>query len=172
MTWPQENSQVRSIPLAQNVYECLFIFDSNRYARDPNKVSSAVPAMIEELNGEILANRLWNEQRLAYPINGQRKGTYWLTYFRLESDRVTEFNRACQLNDNILRNLTLKVDPRLVDALVSHAQGTATAAAAEAEKAAAAEAEKTAAAEAEKAESPKAGEAAVAKEAPPEAPAE
>lgn len=120
--------------MAQNVYECLFIFDSNRYARDPNKVAAAIPAMVEELNGEVLANRLWNEQRLAYPIKGQRKGTYWLTYFRLESERVTEFNRACRLNDNILRNLTLKVDPRLVDALVSHAQGTPAAPPAEPEK--------------------------------------
>lgn len=112
--------------MAHNVYECLFIFDSNRYARDPNKVAAAIPSMVEELDGEILANRLWNEQRLAYPIRGQRKGTYWLTYFRLDSNRVPEFNRACQLNDNILRNLTLKVDPRLVDALVSHATGVAT----------------------------------------------
>lgn len=109
--------------MAQNVYECLFILDSNRYARDPNGVSGAIPEMIEKLDGEILANRLWNEQRLAYPINGQRKGTYWLTYFRLDSSRVTEFNRACQLDSNIVRNLTLKVDPRLVDALVSHAKG-------------------------------------------------
>jgi small subunit ribosomal protein S6 len=113
----------RSEALAQNVYECLFILDSNRYARDPNGVSAAIPEMVEKLEGEILANRLWNEQRLAYPINGQRKGTYWLTYFRLESARLAEFNRACQLNDNILRNLTLKVDPRLVATLVDHALG-------------------------------------------------
>lgn len=111
--------------MAQNVYECLFILDSNRYARDPNGVSAAIPEMVQNLKGEVLANRLWNEQRLAYPINGQRKGTYWLTYFRLESTRLTEFNRACQLNDNILRNLTLKVDPRLVDTLVAHASGKA-----------------------------------------------
>ena len=109
--------------MAQNVYECLFILDSNRYARDPNGATAAIPEMIENLEGEILANRLWNEQRLAYPINGQRKGTYWLTYFRLESTRLSEFNRACQLNDSILRNLTLKVDPRLVDTLVDHALG-------------------------------------------------
>ena len=131
--------------MAQNVYECLFLFDTNRYARDPNKVASAIPAMLEELNGEILANRLWNEQRLAYPINGQRKGTYWLTYFRLDSSRLSEFNRACRLNDNILRNMTLKVDPRLVDALVSHAQGNTTEA----------PAEKAAPAEPKKAEMPK-----------------
>ncbi len=109
--------------MAHNVYECLFILDANRYARDPNGVAGAIPGMVEKLDGEILANRLWNEQRLAYPINGQRKGTYWLTYFKIESNRLDEFNRACQLNDNILRNLTLKVDARLVDALVSHAKG-------------------------------------------------
>ena len=109
--------------MAQNVYECLFILDANRYARDPNKVAGAIPGMVEKLEGEVLVNRLWNEQRLAYPINGQRKGTYWLTYFRLESTRLAEFSRACRLNDNILRNLTLKVDPRLVDTLVAHAKG-------------------------------------------------
>ena len=109
--------------MAQNVYECLLILDSNRYARDPNRVSSAIPNMVENLDGEILADRLWNEQRLAYSIRGQRKGTYWLTYFRLDGSRLSEFNRACRLNDNILRNLVVKVDPRLVDALVSHAQG-------------------------------------------------
>ncbi|HRX81218.1 MAG TPA: 30S ribosomal protein S6 [Pirellulaceae bacterium] len=113
--------------MAQNVYECLFILDSNRYARDPGGVSGAIPEMIEGLKGEVLANRLWNEQRLAYPINGHRKGTYWLTYFRLESTRLSEFNRACQLNDNVLRNLTLKVDERLVDTLVDHALGKVTA---------------------------------------------
>jgi small subunit ribosomal protein S6 len=118
-------SSDRSEALAQNVYECLFILDSNRYARDPNGVSAAIPEMVAKLDGEVLANRLWNEQRLAYPIDGHRKGTYWLTYFRIESTRLSEFNRACQLNDNILRNLTLKVDPRLVDTLVAHALGKA-----------------------------------------------
>jgi small subunit ribosomal protein S6 len=109
--------------LASNVYECLFILDSNRYARDPNGVAATIPAAVEKLGGEVLANRLWNEQKLAYPIKGQRKGTYWLTYFRIESDKLVPFNRACQLNDNILRHLAIRVDPRLVDVLVSHALG-------------------------------------------------
>lgn len=109
--------------MAQNVYECMFILDSNRYARDPGGVSSQLPDLIKKCDGEVLASRLWNEQKLAYPIEGHRKGTYWLTYFRMESGRLVEFNRACHLNENIVRNLTLKVDPRLVDALVAHARG-------------------------------------------------
>lgn len=111
--------------MSQNVYECLFLFDANRYARDPGGVSGAIPTMVEGAGGEILASRLWNEQKLAYPIRGQRKGTYWLTYFRMDSNKLTEFNRACQLNDNLLRNLVIKVEPRLVEALVAHAQGKA-----------------------------------------------
>ena len=109
--------------MASNVYECLFILDSNRYARDPNGVAVTIPKAVEEFGGEILASRLWNEQKLAYPIRGQRKGTYWLTYFRLASDKLTQFNRACQLNDNILRHMAIRVDTRLVDVLVSHALG-------------------------------------------------
>ena len=109
--------------MARNVYECLFLLDSNRYARDPGGVSGSIPSMVEKLGGEILASRLWNEQKLAYPINGQRKGTYWLTYFRMDSARIAEFSRACRLNDAVMRNMVLKVEPRLVDALVSHALG-------------------------------------------------
>ncbi len=111
--------------LTSNVYECMFILDSNRYARDPNGVAGQIPHMIEEFGGEVLASRLWNEQRLAYPINGHRKGAYWLTYFRMNTEKVVSFNRACRLNENVVRNLTLRVDPRLVDTLVAHARGEA-----------------------------------------------
>ena len=109
--------------MANNVYECLLILDSNRYARDPGGVSGQIPQIVEKCGGETLASRLWNEQKLAYPINGQRKGTYWLTFFRMDSQKVVDFNRQCQLSESILRNLTTKVEPRLVDALVAHAKG-------------------------------------------------
>lgn len=120
--------------MAQNVYECLFILDPNRYARDPNGVSGTIPEMVEKCGGELLASRLYNEQKLAYPIRGHRKGTYWLTYFKMDSEKVTVFNRECQLNSNVLRNLTLKTEPRLVDALVAHARGETQAAPEEEEK--------------------------------------
>lgn len=109
--------------MAENVYECLFILDSNRYARDASGVAATIPEMVEKLGGEVLANRLWIEQKLAYPIEGHRKGVYWLTYFRLNSLRLGEFNRSCQLNEAVVRHLVLKLDPRLVEILVSHARG-------------------------------------------------
>ena len=100
----------------------MFILDANRYGRDPEMVSGQIPAMIEKLGGEMLVSRLWEERRLAFPIKGQRKGTYWLTYFRLDSNRLGELRRQCQITDNILRMLFLKVEPRIVDTLVAHAK--------------------------------------------------
>jgi small subunit ribosomal protein S6 len=109
--------------LAANVYEGMFIFDSNRFGRDPQAVSGQIPQMIEEAGGQVLVSRLWEERRLAYPIAGHRKGTYWLAYFRLDASQLKGLERKCRLSESILRVLFLKVEPRIVDALVAHALG-------------------------------------------------
>ncbi len=109
--------------MAKNVYECMFIFNANSYAKNPAGVAKTVEDMIKGVDGKVLASRLWNEQKLAYPINGQRKGAYWLTYAEIDSPNMSKLNRACQLNDSVLRHLAVKIDPRLVDAMVAVAKG-------------------------------------------------
>ncbi len=111
--------------MSTQCYDCFFLFDSNKYNRDPGGVSAKVHKLIEELGGEILASRMWEERKLAYPINGQSKGTYWISYFNMDTLKLTEFNRACRLDENILRHLVIKVDPRLVETLVAHTLGKA-----------------------------------------------
>lgn len=109
--------------MPQNVYENMVILDSNKFAQDPSGMSGLIPNLVAKLGGEVLVSRLWNEQRLAYPIDGHKKGTYWLTYLRLDSLKLTELARDLRINESVLRQMTLKVDPRLVDALVEHAKG-------------------------------------------------
>lgn len=108
--------------MAATVYEGMFIFDSGKYGRETEAVTGQVPAIIQEAGGEMMVSRLWEERRLAYPIKGQRKGTYWLTYFRIDGSKLSELNRAFQLSDSVLRHLFVKVDPRIVDTLVEHAR--------------------------------------------------
>jgi len=108
--------------LAENFYEGMFILDSSRYAQDAGGVSGQVSAMIEAAGGEVLVSRLWEERRLAYPIDGHRKGTYWLSYFKLDGAKIAELERKCQLSQTIIRVLFLKVDPRIIDTLVEHAK--------------------------------------------------
>jgi len=108
--------------LAETVYEGMFLLDSNRYGRDPEGVAGQVPGMIREAGGEVLVSRMWEERRLAFSIKGRRKGTYWLTYFRMDGRNLVDLKRKSQLNDNVLRVLFIKIDPRIVDTLVEHAQ--------------------------------------------------
>ncbi len=121
--------------MAVNVYEGMFILDANRFGHEPEAVSAQIPALIEKFGGEMLVSRLWEERRLAYPIRGHRRGAYWLTYFRLDGERLAELRRECQICEDILRFLFLKIDPRIVDTLVAHALAAPTVTAGEGETA-------------------------------------
>lgn len=105
------------------VYEGLFILDANRFARDRDALSREVEALIEGIDGEILVSRLWEERRLAFPIKGQRKGAYWLMYFKAPTTRLVELTRQCEITDPILRQLFVKLPPPLVDPIIAHAKG-------------------------------------------------
>jgi len=103
----------------------LFILDSNRFARDHEGVSREVEGLVEAAGGEILVSRLWEERRLAYAIKGQRKGAYWLIYFRMPTGNLKDLTRQCEINDTILRQLFIVLPPSLVDPILSHAKGEA-----------------------------------------------
>lgn len=105
-----------------NVYEGMFILDSTKYARDPETVTSQLNELVAEFGGTVLVSQLWDERKLAYPIKGQKKGAYWLIYFRMDGGNLVAFERQCELNENLLRRLILKIDPRLAEPLVQHAQ--------------------------------------------------
>ena len=47
-----------------------------------------------------------------------RKGLHYLTYFRMDGSGVKEIDRACRLNDTILRQLVIKHPPALFEAMV------------------------------------------------------
>ena len=105
-----------------NVYEAMFIFDSNRFARERAGMPAEVEKAIQAAGGEVVVSRLWEERRLAYPIAGQRKGTYWLIYFRGLSSIVAPLNRQWEIQEGLLRHLVLKVHPHLVEVVLEHAK--------------------------------------------------
>lgn len=109
--------------MAKNTYETLCILDSNHYARDPGGVSKQIEDLITEAGGQVEVNRMWMEQKLAYPIDKHQKGTYWLTYFEMEGSDVPKLDRAFQLCEPVLRQMTLKLDPRLVEPILANARG-------------------------------------------------
>lgn len=105
-----------------NVYECMFLLDTNKVAGDVGSASKQLHGILERNQAEILASRPWDERRLAYPINGHKKGLYYLTYFRTEGKNVAAIEHDCSLNETIMRALILKVDPKHVDIMLQLAR--------------------------------------------------
>jgi small subunit ribosomal protein S6 len=101
-----------------NVYECLFLLDTNKVAGDVPAAAQQLRGILERNHAEILASRPWDERRLAYPIKNHKKGLYYLTYFRTEPKNLINIERDCALNELILRQLVLKIDPKLEEVML------------------------------------------------------
>src|SRR5713226_7939092 len=105
-----------------NVYECMFLLDTNKVAGDVPAAAQQLHAILERNQAEVLASRSWDERRLAYPVKGQKKGLYYLTYFRSEGKNLVNIERDFALNETILRLLALRVHPKMVDTMLALAR--------------------------------------------------
>jgi small subunit ribosomal protein S6 len=97
----------------------MFLLDTTKVAGDVAAAAKQLHALLERNHAEILASRPWDERRLAYPVKGQKKGLYYLVYFRTEGKNLLNIERDCALVEMILRNLVLRVDPKLVDIMLA-----------------------------------------------------
>jgi small subunit ribosomal protein S6 len=102
-----------------NVYECMFLLDTTKIAGDLTGAVEQLHAILQRNHAEILASRPWAEQRLAFPVKGQKKGQYYLIYFKTEGKNVINIEHDCALNESILRMLILHIDAKLVDLMLA-----------------------------------------------------
>ena len=104
-----------------STYEGMFLLDSSKAAVSWDDTVKHVHDILAKHGSEIVASRQWDERRLAYAVEGQKKGSYLLTYFKTEGGNVKEIEADCRLSDVVLRDLILKVHPKLIDHLVTQA---------------------------------------------------
>lgn len=107
--------------MAASVYECMFILDTAKMG-EVSAAEKQLTTILEKNNAEVLVKRPWDERRFSYPINNQKKGLYYLTYFRSEGKNVAAIERDCALSEMILRMMVLRIDPKLVDTMLSLAR--------------------------------------------------
>ena len=122
----------------KNTYELTYIVNSVISDEQVKDMVSRVTAYVTENAGEIIEVDEWGARRLAFPIQKKRNGYYVNMYFTAPGDLIPRLERAMEIDDNILRYLTLRMDPKMV----RHYEATKTKRAAEAE-AEATEAEST-----------------------------
>jgi len=106
-----------------NVYECMFLLDTTKVAGDVPAADKQLRTLLEKNHAEVLVSRPWDERRLAYPIKNQKKGLYYLTYFSSEGKNLPTIEHDCALSELILRMMILKIDPKLVETMLSLAKG-------------------------------------------------
>src|SRR5438445_10719865 len=108
--------------MAANTYECMFLLDPAKVSGDATNAAKQVETILTKNNAEVLASRPWDERRLAYPVKGHKKGLYYLTYFRTDAKNLLNIGRDFALSELVLRSLTLKVDPKLEETMLSVAR--------------------------------------------------
>ncbi len=90
-------------------YEGMFLL-SQAVAANLGEAVAHLRQIIEKAGGNIIAMRKWDERRLAYEINKQKRAIYILVYFSAPAPRMHEIERSCNLSEQIMRNLIIRAD--------------------------------------------------------------
>lgn len=90
-------------------YECMFLL-SQAVAADLAGALEHINGLLGRAKAEVLAMRKWDERRLAYEIDKQKRGVYILCYFKAPANLMSHFERDCNLSEKILRVMILRAD--------------------------------------------------------------
>ena len=61
-------------------------------------------------NGAVESVDEWGKRRLAYEINDEKEGNYFLINFTADTDFITELNRIYAITDGLLRTIVVRKD--------------------------------------------------------------
>lgn len=91
------------------IYECMFLA-SQAAATDFGGLVEHINHLLDRANVEVIAMRKWDERRLAYPIDKQKRGVYILAYVKAPREMVTKLERDVTISDKLLRMLMIRAD--------------------------------------------------------------
>jgi small subunit ribosomal protein S6 len=96
------------------IYETLFLLDPTKVSADAEGVKHQLHHIIERHGGRIDISRPWDyNHKLSYPIGKQKKGSFHIVYYTMDSLKQIELERDFALQEGlILRQMTSKLDPK------------------------------------------------------------
>ncbi len=98
------------------IYESVIIINAALEDAQIEAEIEKVKDYIQKNNGEIRAVEKWGRRRLAYAIKKKNNGFYTLFEFKASGDLVAKLERQYQLNENIIRYLTIQLDKKALKA--------------------------------------------------------
>jgi small subunit ribosomal protein S6 len=99
-------------------YETTFIVDSLIKNEEIEGIITKIEKFITNNGGQIEAIERWGKKRLAYEIKKRQYGYYVHVVYNAPFKLNRLLDREYQLDENIIRYLTVLVDPRLESATV------------------------------------------------------
>ena len=95
---------------ATNTYEAMFLLPPGAAMEQDGTGLRLCRSIIERHAGEVILIKKWDERKLSYEVNGQKRGTYVIAYFRGPGAIVAAVERDVKLNDEILRVMVTQAD--------------------------------------------------------------
>jgi small subunit ribosomal protein S6 len=92
------------------LYEGMFLIDSSQAASDWDGINAAIKKILKKTKAEIVSIAKWDDRRLAYDIRGKSRGTYILSYFRVDGGRIKDIEKSVRLSEKIMRVLILSAE--------------------------------------------------------------
>ena len=87
-------------------YEMMFIVKTTLEEAAVKNTVKEFSDIITSMNGKITNTKEMGQRELAYPINKEVSGFYYV--FNFEANN--ELNRKARINENIIRHLIIKLD--------------------------------------------------------------
>lgn len=92
-----------------NVYEAMFLFPASLLTSLQSAVDH-IMQILDRADAQIISMRKWDERKLAYEIKGNKRGVYFLVFFRAPAENMQHLERDCNLSEMLLRSMVLRAD--------------------------------------------------------------
>jgi small subunit ribosomal protein S6 len=93
-------------------YESMILLKSSLTDEEVNGMTEKFNGVIVRLGGQVTQVASWGKKKLAYEINHEKKAIYLIFRIDAGGTLVKEFERACRLDEQVIRVMTVAVDPQ------------------------------------------------------------
>jgi len=93
-------------------YETMFIVKATLTDEETQAQIAVVKANIEKNGGTIVSVDDMGSRNLAYEIEKQKRGYYYVIYFTAPSESIKELERNYKTNENIIRFIFIKSESK------------------------------------------------------------
>ncbi|HEX5623907.1 MAG TPA: 30S ribosomal protein S6 [Sulfuricurvum sp.] len=93
-------------------YENLVIVKPTLTEEEIKNTISIVEDIITTNGGEIVARDAMGMKKLAYPIEKNARGYFYVMYYKVAPSAISEIERRFRINEEIMRFVTMKYDSK------------------------------------------------------------